>query len=68
MATSFTIEMVEALRAALAQGVKKVEYEDKAVTYHSVDEMLKLLYRMEVELGLKKRGTRVYAESDKGLE
>lgn len=68
MATSFTIEMVEALRAAIAQGVKRVEFEDKAVTYHSLEEMERLLYKMEVNLGLRKRSTRVYAESDKGLE
>lgn len=67
MATSFTIEMVEALRKAIAKGVKSVSYQDKTITYHSMDEMLRALRLMEQELGLKKKSSRLLAEADKGI-
>jgi len=67
MATSWTLADVEQLRSAIAQGVKRVEYQDKAVTYHSLDEMMRALRMMEEALGLKKKSARLFAEHDKGL-
>lgn len=68
MATTFTEADVEALRAAIRLGAKRVEYEDKAVTYHSLDEMMRALRVMEEALGIKKRSSRLYAEASKGLK
>lgn len=64
---AWTIEDIDALKAAIAKGVQRVKYQDKEVTYHSVDDMLKALRLMEQELGVKAKGARVYAESGKGL-
>jgi hypothetical protein len=67
MSTTFTVEMVEALRKAISKGVKSVTYQDKTITYHSMDEMLRALRLMEQELGLKKKNGRLFAESSKGI-
>lgn len=63
----FTQAQLDALIAALAEGVLTVKYEDKLVTYRSLDEMLKLKDVMEVDLGLQARGERRYASFSKGL-
>lgn len=63
----YTLEQVEALRSAIAKGIRRVEYLDKAVTYASLDEMLRVLRVMEESLGLKKKGARLLAETSKGL-
>lgn len=64
----WTLAQYEALKAAIAQGATRVEYQDKAVTYRSLDEMLRLLRQMEESLGLKEKGGgRKYAVVDKGL-
>ncbi len=65
---AFTVEQYEALKAAIAQGVLKVDYQDKSVTYRSLDEMIRVLRLIEEELGLRVRGARKYAEAGKGLE
>lgn len=65
---AFTQSDVDALKAAIAKGVRRVQYQDKLVVYHSLAEMLQVLRRMEEELGLKVRSARLYAESDKGLK
>lgn len=67
MATSWTEEDLATLRDAIKQGVRKVDYQDKSVTYHSLDEMLKLLRIMEEALGVKKKSGRLFAEAGKGL-
>lgn len=67
MATSWTIEDIYKLEAAIAKGVRKVQYQDKMVEYNSIDDMLKALNLMKKELGLTKKSSRVYAEFKKGL-
>lgn len=57
---------LDKLCAAIAQGATTVQYQDKRVTYRSLDEMLKIKQLMEQELGLKKKNGRVYAEHSKG--
>ena len=47
----FTDEQIEALQKAIAQGAKTVSYGDRSVTYHSVDEMIRLLNLMLSERG-----------------
>lgn len=58
---------IDALKAAIAKGVRRVEYQDKAVTYNSLDEMIRALRLMEDEAGVKKKGGRAYAEFGKGI-
>lgn len=43
---------IDALKAAIATGVKSVAYHDKTVTYHSVDDMLKALAMMQAEVNV----------------
>lgn len=65
--TTYTLADVTALRDALKTGTLRVQYQDKAITYRSVSEMMQVLRLMEQELGLKRRTSRVKAEFDKGL-
>lgn len=48
--TSWTSSDVAALEAALKKGVKSVTYQSGTVTYHSLDEMLRLLDRMRADV------------------
>lgn len=41
---------VDALKSALKGGARSVSYADKTVTYHSIDDMLKLLQAMEADV------------------
>ena len=67
MAT-WTLDDLATLKAAIAKGIRSVEYSDKKITYASLDEMLKIMRLMEQELGLKSKGARLFAEADKGLK
>ena len=40
--TTWTSTHLAALEAAIAQGARTVQYGDRQVTYHSLDEMLRL--------------------------
>ncbi|MDU9416121.1 phage head-tail joining protein [Pseudomonas sp. zfem005] len=65
---AYSLEQYEALKAALAGGELQVRYADRAVTYRSVDEMMRILRQMEGELGLNSHnnGGRRYASFSKG--
>jgi len=65
--SKFTLEQLNDLTEAISKGVKRIKYEDKDLTFQSIDEMLKLKIEMEIDLGLKKRGQKLLAEFDKGL-
>lgn len=54
--SSFTIEQYNTLCAAIAEGARRVKYQDKEVEYHSLTEMLKLKNVMENDLGLNGTG------------
>jgi hypothetical protein len=41
---------VDALKTAIAGGVKSVSYSDKTVVYHTLTEMLQALQAMEAEV------------------
>ena len=65
---AYTLEQYEALKAALAGGELQVRYADRAVTYRSVAEMMRILRQMEGELGMNSHnnGGRRYASFSKG--
>jgi len=74
--TGFTLERLEALEAAIADGVTKVKYTDKEIEYRSLDDMLKARDLILKKLGLKKKcggsglfgGTRIVGVHSKGLD
>lgn len=47
---AWTSAQLAALETAIATGTKTVTYQDKTVTYHSLDEMLRLRAQMKAEL------------------
>lgn len=49
---AFTQAQLDTLEEAIAGGVLTVEYADKRVTYHSLDQMLALRDQMRRELGV----------------
>lgn len=49
---SFTQTQLDALTEAIAEGTFKVKYQDKEVTYRSLEEMIKLRELMRQELGI----------------
>lgn len=70
------MERLEALEAAIADGVLKVKYTDKEIEYRSLDDMLKARDLIRKKLGLKKDcggtglfgGRRIIARHSKGLD
>lgn len=65
---AYTMGQYEALQAAIAEGALTVKYQDKLVTYRSLDEMLRIANLMAIELGINTnpRG-RIYAQFGKGF-
>lgn len=63
---SYTIEMYQALKEAMASGERVVMAEGRRIEYRSVEEMERILGRMEDELFPKKKKPRV-AVFKKGL-
>lgn len=65
---AYTIEQLQQLEVALAQGVKEVQYGDKRVVYRDLSEMEVLRAKMRYELGLDKGNRRGFFVSfNKGL-
>ena len=68
MSTDFTREDLSTLNRAIAQGVLSVKYQDKIVTYRSLDEMIRVRNLMAKELGLvNTEKSRILASTSKGL-
>lgn len=66
--SSYTIEQLTSLKAAVAQGVMEVQYSDKKVKYASIGDMLKLISLIERELyPLPSGATRKTGVFSKGL-
>ena len=66
----FTEAQYQTLVQAIADGALTVKYQDKLVTYRSLDEMLKIKKMMEDDLGLNAAGKgpfRTIAVHDKQL-
>ena len=58
----------ERLKRARSLGATAVQYEDRKITYRSLEEMDQLLRQAEAELGLNGGRTgRIYGATDKGL-
>lgn len=64
----YTIEQLNALEEAIAQGALEVEYNDKRIRYRSLDEMQRIVNSMKKALGLRAKVTRVYPKHSKGLD
>lgn len=64
----FTSENLAILEEAIAAGARKVKYTDKEITYHSLDDMLRIRDLMRKQLGIVSGSGAVrYAETSKGL-
>ena len=65
---AYTQTQLDALEAAIAQGVLEVEHNGRRVRYRSAEEMQNLRRQMRAELGLTdQRSTRRFGEFYKGL-
>jgi hypothetical protein len=63
----FSQAQLDALEAAIAQGVKTVRYGDKHVEYQSTQEMLRLRDLMKRELGQSAKDQRHFPTFSKGF-
>lgn len=65
----YTQEQYDSLCAAIALGALEVDYGNKRLIYRSLNDQLRIKYKMEVALGIiKKDGGVKYSEFKKGLE
>ena len=64
---AYTTAQLNALEAAIAQGVTSVSYRDRTVQYRSLNDMIKLRDQMRRDLGLITPETRRYYSHSKGL-
>ncbi len=65
---AFTQAQLDALESAIAEGVTKVKYEDKEVTYRSLEEMQRIRNLMRDSLGASDNsGAMRYPTYSKGL-
>lgn len=62
---AWTQQDLDAIKAAIASGSKKVQYQDRAEEYHSLSEMLRIKKLIENELGLR-RQKHVYPMHSRG--
>jgi hypothetical protein len=53
---AFTQEQLDSIEAAIAEGALTVQYQDKRVTYRSLEEMWAIRGRIRKALGLDPRG------------
>lgn len=67
--STFTLEQLRVLEAAIASGTLEVDYGDKRVIYKTLDEMLRVRRLIRRELGLSNEaGSRRYAAFSKGTD
>jgi parvulin-like peptidyl-prolyl isomerase len=64
---AYTQAQLAALEAAIAEGALTVKYQDKQVTYRSLDEMIRLRNMMRREMGHSTGARAVVPEFSKGL-
>jgi hypothetical protein len=65
---AYTIEQYNALVEGISTGALRVKYGDKEVEYRSLNDMLLIKAKMEVELGLvQRRSRRLLTSFTKGL-
>jgi hypothetical protein len=65
----WTQEQYEELKAAVATGAAEIQFKDKRIRYQGRDSMLKLLRRMEQDLGItpKKKSSGTTMTFNNGL-
>lgn len=63
----FTEQDLAAVRAAIAKGVRRVEYADRSVTYQSVDDLLRAEARITQALAGAGRQKQSILVGEKGL-
>lgn len=51
---AFTQNQLTALESSIAQGALSVQFGERRITYHSLDEMIRLRDTMRAELGVSK--------------
>jgi len=68
MSSSWTQSDLDAIEQAIAQGVRRVEYNDRTVEYRSLKEMLQTRDLIRRSLGKTKRANRILCEADKGVD
>jgi len=66
MTLTWTTQHLKDLEEAIAQGVRRVEYNDRTVEYRNLDEMKQTRELIKRALGLNKRGGRLLCKSSKG--
>lgn len=68
---AYSESQITALETSISLGALSVQYNDRRVTYHSLDEMLRLLALMRSELGIatpaNARGRFIHIPTGKGL-
>ncbi len=65
---AYTQTQLDAIEAAIAEGALTVKYQDKSVTYRSLDEMIRIRNIMRESLGLVRRSSvEVKPEFSKGI-
>jgi hypothetical protein len=58
---AWTQTEIDALKVAIAAGVKSVTYADRTVTYHSLREMMEALASMQAEVSQSTAGRSTFA-------
>jgi hypothetical protein len=65
---SFSLEQLQLLEEAIAQGALSVKYQDKEIHYSTLDDMLKARDLIRRQLGLTKNSyLRMYTQFKNGL-
>jgi len=65
---AWTSTDLEALETAIKAGVRSVQYGDRSVTYHSLDEMLRLRHAMRTDVNATAGTSRTsYVQTESGL-
>lgn len=64
---AFTQPQLDALEAAIAEGARIVEYEDRKIEYRSLKDMMALADSMRKDLGASRKPKRVRVSTSKGL-
>jgi len=66
--SGYTIDMLNAIKAAYAEGTKVFRYQDKWLEYRSLDEMQRIIKKLERELGVTptNKSSRVFATFNDG--
>ena len=66
MGSTWTLEDLAAIEAAIASGALEVEYNDRRVKFRSIKDLREARQMIMECLGLVKRGARILCKSSKG--